>query len=69
MRTGAHFNPSVTLCIMVRNIPGFPISDRKNCLMYFLSQYLGSICGGLLVCMSISICVKYNIEHTLYRRG
>jgi len=45
--SGAHLNPSVTAALCVRNIPGFPISDRGQVMMYFVSQYLGAIMGGL----------------------
>jgi len=46
--SGAHFNPAVTVAILVRNIPQFPRHDTFNVFGYFISQYLGGIAGGFL---------------------
>ena len=46
--SGAHLNPAVTMAIIMRNIPDFPLSDRGQVLMYFVSQYLGGIFGGIM---------------------
>ncbi len=46
--SGAHLNPAVTMAIIIRNIPEFPISERGQVAMYFVSQYLGGICGGMI---------------------
>lgn len=46
--SGAHVNPAVTLAIMIRNIPAFPLSDKGQIAMYFISQYLGGIFGGII---------------------
>eukprot|EP01084_Bolivina_argentea_P084741 153210_1 len=46
--SGGHLNPSVTMALIVRNIPDFPLSERGMVLMYFISQYTGGICGGLI---------------------
>ena len=40
-------NPSVTTAVISRNIPEFPRSDIGQIAMYFISQYLGGIFGGL----------------------
>eukprot|EP01084_Bolivina_argentea_P127219 225040_1 len=45
--SGGMYNPSVTLAVIVRNIPEFPRSDKAQIIIYFLVQYLGGICGGL----------------------
>eukprot|EP01084_Bolivina_argentea_P265459 449977_1 len=47
-RSGSHVNPSVTLCVMIRNIQAFPLNERKTVMMYFISQYFGGIMSGLL---------------------
>ncbi|ETO06405.1 major intrinsic protein [Reticulomyxa filosa] len=46
--SGAHFNPAVTVAILVRNIPQFPRHDTFNIFGYFMSQYLGGITGGFI---------------------
>lgn len=46
--SGAHLNPAVTMTLIIRNIPEFPISDVCNVFMYFVSQYLGAIFGGYM---------------------
>eukprot|EP01083_Nonionella_stella_P013490 37958_1 len=46
--SGGHLNPSVTMALIIRNIPEFPLSERGQVALYFVSQYLGAIAGGLL---------------------
>lgn len=46
--SGAHLNPAVTAALIVRDIPGFPRSEIGQIIMYFLSQYLGGIVGGMI---------------------
>ena len=46
--SGGHLNPSVTMALIIRNVPGFPLFERGQVIMYFVSQYLGGICGGLI---------------------
>ena len=46
--SGGHLNPSVTMALIFRNIPDFPIQERGMVLMYFISQYLGGIFGGFV---------------------
>lgn len=48
--SGGMHNPSVTMAVMARNIPGsgFQLrSDYWHIFMYLLCQYLGGIVGGL----------------------
>eukprot|EP01083_Nonionella_stella_P082425 227490_1 len=49
--SGGMYNPSVTVAVLVRNIPEFPRCNTGQIAMYFLSQYLGGICGGLFAWM------------------
>jgi len=49
--SGAQFNPSVAIAVLVRNTPAFPRSDKTRIAMYFLMQFLGGIVGGLLAWM------------------
>ena len=46
--SGAHLNPAVTLAIIIRNTPDFPLSDKGQIIMYFLSQYAGAVFGGII---------------------
>ena len=66
--SGAHLNPSVTMAIIFRNIPDFPLSDRGQIAMYFVSQYLGGIFGGVLATIigieyisHFTLCVMHNM--------
>lgn len=49
--SGAQFNPSVAIAVLVRNTPAFPRSDTVRIAMYFLMQFLGGIVGGLAAWM------------------
>lgn len=44
----AHYNPSITIAFMIRNIPQWPRDDYIQCFMYFIMEYTGAIVGGLL---------------------
>jgi len=46
--SGAQFNPSVAIAVLVRNTPAFPRSDTVRVALYFVMQFLGGIVGGLL---------------------
>ena len=55
--SGAHYNPSVTLAFCVRNIKAFPLSDKGQVGMYFASQYVGAIFGGIMY-HTYSLCIQ-----------
>ena len=62
--SGAHVNPAVTLAIMIRDIPAFPLSDKGQIIMYFISQYLGGMFGGIIATI-IGILYTNNILYII----
>ena len=60
--SGAHLNPSVTMAVIIRNIPDSPLSDKGQIVMYFVSQYTGGIFGGFMATV-ISIMCFYSLFH------
>mmetsp|Transcript_57507 Transcript_57507/g.51804 ORF Transcript_57507/g.51804 Transcript_57507/m.51804 type:complete len:269 (+) Transcript_57507:105-911(+) len=46
--SGAHLNPAVTMAIIIRNVPDFPLSEKGQIVMYFVSQYTGAVFGGIM---------------------
>ena len=45
--SGAQYNPSVTIAVLVRNTADFPRSDKTRAALYFVMQFSGAIIGGL----------------------
>lgn len=60
--SGAHLNPAVTMAIIIRNIPDFPVSDKGQIIMYFVSQYSGAVFGGIVATI-IGIQTQYMHFH------
>jgi len=48
--SGAHFNPSVSITLLITGNAGFGFDDTINVIMYFISQFLGGFAGAMAGC-------------------